>query len=371
MVTRVQTLAPEAPLRSTALPGGLMALAAGGGLCLLPGVPSLSACRQLLAACRRLGMSDAVAWVEVSGAGLLPLPYLPRPEGMPLEQWLPGAAAGELLTVLAGVVTALDSLAAAGYLPEPPSLDGAWVHGGQVTWLPAALLWAHQRRPGARCLAAAGWSAGVFLQRLLETAPRSAGLQMVWEELWLACHQLLEHGYGLNPAALLGALEQLGWRFNPDAPEPPAAAALKVLVDAGSIQRYLGYRTLDLVSLLRQIVGGRQPYEGFVFGPGTLPAPWLSQAHSARLEWLRGSLSAGMAQELQSSSVLLLCGEAAHVAPLLAALGPRAGKVVQLAPFTGSLALPAPWQSEVLPGGLAPWCRIGQGQAYWSEVVGG
>lgn len=378
MVADNRPLAPGGPPPERRLPGGVVCLPAGDVAHLLPARPEIPACYHLLRSCRRLAAAAAdrrlpatqeLAWVDVPGAGLLPLPRLPAPRGEPLDVWLQGgeATAPALLAVVQAAIELTDALAAAGYLPQAPALAGVWVDQGTLSWLPAALQWPSRGAwPSAQSLQAGTRAGAEFVHNLLQAARTVSGIDMVWDELWALCYRVLEAGYGLTPATFRSDLEALRQRCLGHAYTPHAQPETRVLVDAGSLQTWLGNRSLDLVGLLRSLLGPSARVRGVVAGPQRLSAAWQWQAQQAGLEWapvaqldLRQA-----ADELRSLSepptVLLVCAGADAVAEQLPYLRVQRGLLATLAPVPESVPIPQPWELAGVRQPLHQWCRLGQ-----------
>lgn len=372
------------------LAGGLTALHDGGSkLFLLPARPELRECQRLLGRClhlhelssapggpgRRLPGTERAQWIPVPEKGLLLLPELEPPAGLPLEAWLasPGAHALGLVAALTEVVRLVDLLAGAGFRPEGLGLDGVWVDNGAVTWLPAALGWSRRGRlPTGENLRAAGRTVAVFLHKLLQACRALPGMEAVWEELWALCHDLLERGQGTGAGWTAARLEQLHRRlYGWDEGVLPTPDSW-VLVDAASIQRFLRYQTLDLAGLLRFLLGEGRRIEGAVLTHGRLPIPvWQEQARAAGLAWAETAEPRDLghqARSRQAEEIIFLCGDAAAVSEMLPWLRPERGVLIALGSTEGA-QLPERWGLASLNRPLDPWTRIGwSGRRQWRGV---
>jgi len=348
-----------------------------GSLGLLPVPTGLPACLGLQRRClrltegggaadRRLPATAQSSWLCQPTGEVLPVPRLAMPGGQPVATWLRSgeATAADLVQWLAETAVLVDALAGEGWEADGLGLDGVWVEAGHLTWLPAAAGWERPRRlPTVRSLAASGRALGLFLRALLAAGHNLPGMGLLWEELWALCHEWLECGYGLSVAGLAATLAPLRRRFSSDAEAEAPPEAIDVLVDADSLQRSLGRRTLDLAGLLRHLLGAERPVGGMVYSAGELSPAWRQQASGLgfRVEapspGLRRLVESGRVGE--AADVLLLCGAWSDVLDDLPWLRPRRGRLGALADRPPQ-RLPGAWEPLALPA-LGPWFRIGRG----------
>ncbi|HYF92034.1 MAG TPA: hypothetical protein VD969_07285 [Symbiobacteriaceae bacterium] len=371
------------------LPGGISgATVAPGRLHLVPAVAGPRPCYRLAARCRELetlrrelgeaGLAlpagSAVDWLELPLSGLSPLVRLPMPAGEPMTAWLRGgsATAADFLAVLRDLFLLVDGLAGTGFLPDSIGVGEVWVSERRLSWLPGALSW--RRRPGGRpsgeALLAAGRALALLLKETLLLSRTVEGIDLVWDELWLLCSRLLEHGIGLNAAnadVTLGALQA---RCRGIAEPPSAGADAFVVVDAVGVQRWLGHRTLDLPGFLRAQLGAGRRVRGVAFGEGRLPGHWPASAKEAGLTWL-ASLDLGAlgerARTLGAAQVYWLTGAGEGDALWLAPLRPVRGIFIALS--GAAPVLPDAWAAAPpLPGPLHHWLRLGWPVKHRQEV---
>lgn len=317
-----------------------------------------------------------------------PLPVCAAPAGQPLSRWLDraDARANPILGLLRDLVVLVDQLAGKGYLPSPFGPEDVWLSDTGLSWLPGILVWQRPGRlPTGVAVRAAGRTVVVLLRDLLRQIRELPGISLVWEELWALCHDLLEHGYGVNAAGVAARLEQLRLRScgERDGAAPAQTAVLvdavpahtAVLVDAASVQRVIGYRTLDLTGYLRQLLGSERITEGCVLGRADTPEHWQSLGRSAGFAWLEAEQTemrefGEQWRGLGIAELHVLAGRFEDVADYLPLLRPPRGTLTLLTASPPSLYLPERWAPGLSAPSLNAWCRMGWPGAKVVEVPG-
>jgi hypothetical protein len=374
---------------SLTLPAGVTGLPQRDGtIALLPDEPTLRRCHQLAVRCRQLA-SDAGAsgvadprlpgtavtlWVDLPEDGCLPLPVCAAPTGQPLARWLRSsdARADVLVTLLRDLVLLVDQLAAGGYVARPLRLDDVWLSEAGLSWFPAVLDWQRPgRKPTGASVQAGARAVAVLLHELLQELREVQGIGLVWEELWALCHDLLEHGYGLNSAGVAAQLEQLRLRCRGER-EAAVPVQTAVLVDAASLQQVLGYRTLDLAGYLRHVLGPGRTTEGYLLVRADTPAHWRRLGFQAGLTWLSGDQldMRAFGEQLRSAGIEdlhVFAGLFDHVAEYLPLLRPPRGTLTLLTPADAPY-LPERWALGSSVPSLHAWHRMGWPVAKVVEV---